>query len=150
VTQAKSSHLSFILKSLITEQRAGSRQVRLHPHHVGDLVTERTWGLKISRKRTCEHPRPLDSAMCVLVDRKFKPLPRLYRASPEFTSIPLIWLAYRNHAPRRSKSGVYAEVVWRKCGEGITEERQSHLDTSTTPVGPLLPQYVHLLVYMRV
>jgi len=50
---------------------------------------------------------------------------------------------YRNYAARHSKSGVYAEVVCRKCGERTTEERQPHMDTSTAPVGPLLPRYAH-------
>ena len=67
-------------------------------------------------------------------------------ASPQFTSIPLIWLTYRNHTARRPKPGVYAEVVCRKCGGRSSEERQSHLDTSTTPVRPLFSQYVHSLV----
>src|SRR5882757_4443488 len=49
------------------------------------------------------------------------------------------WLTYRNHTARRSKSGVHAEVVCRKCRERSTDERQSHLDTSTTPVCPLFP-----------
>ena len=67
-----------------------------------------------------------------------------------FTSISihtsLIRLTCRNHTARRSKPGVYAKVVCRKCGERIREERRSHLDTDTTPVRPLFPQYVHSLV----
>ena len=55
-------------------------------------------------------------------------------------------LTYRNNTSRRSKSGVYAEVVCRKCGERIREDRQPHLDTSATPVCPSFPQYVHSLV----
>ena len=31
------------------------------------------------------------------------------------------WLTYRNYTARRSKLGVYAEVVCRKCGERIAE-----------------------------
>src|SRR5258706_14230248 len=53
------------------------------------------------------------------------------------------WLTFRYHTARRPKSGVYAEVICRKCAEKSTDERQSHLDTSTTPVCPLVPQYVH-------
>ena len=45
---------------------------------------------------------------------------------------------------------LYAEIVCRKCGERGREERQSHLDTSTTPVCPLFLQYVHSLVDVRV
>ena len=56
------------------------------------------------------------------------------------------WLTYRNHTARRPKSGVYAEVVCRKGGERSTNEGQSHLDTSTTPVCPLFSQSVHSLV----
>ena len=59
-------------------------------------------------------------------------------------------LTYRNCTTRRSKSGVYAEVVRRKCGERITEERKPHLDARTTPVGLLFPQYVHSIVNVRV
>jgi hypothetical protein len=57
-----------------------------------------------------------------------------------------IWPTYRNHTARRSKPRVYAEVVCRKCGERVTEERQPHLDTSTTPVCPLFLPYAHLPV----
>ena len=60
------------------------------------------------------------------------------------------WLTYRNHTARRSKSGVYAEVVCRQCGERSTSQRRSHVDTSTTAVCPLIPQYVHSLVDVRV
>src|SRR5258706_1771265 len=59
-------------------------------------------------------------------------------------------LTYRNHTARRSKSAVYAKVVCRKCGDGITEERRSHLDTSTAPVRFLFPPYVHSLVDVHV
>src|SRR5258706_9178289 len=47
------------------------------------------------------------------------------------------WLTYRNHSARCPKSGVYAEVVYRKCGERCSDERQSHLDTSTTLICPI-------------
>ena len=60
------------------------------------------------------------------------------------------WITNRNHTARRSKSGVYAKVVCGKCGERHGEERQSHLDTSTTPVCTLFSQYVHLMAYVRV
>jgi hypothetical protein len=60
------------------------------------------------------------------------------------------WLTSRNYTARNSNPGVYAEVVCRKCGEGITEESQPHLDTSTTPVCHLFLQYVHSLVDVRV
>ena len=59
-------------------------------------------------------------------------------------------LTYRNHIERRSKSGVFAEAGCRKCGKRIREERQPHLDTSTTPVCLLFPQYVRSLVDVRI
>jgi len=66
--------------------------------------------------------------------------PSLYleRAALHFNLRPYhsFWPPYRDHASRHSKSGVYAEVVCRECGERIAEERQPHLDTSTTPVCP--------------
>ena len=55
-------------------------------------------------------------------------------------------LTYRNHTSGRSKSGVYAQLVCRKCGERITEERQLHLDTSATPVCHLFTEDAHLPV----
>ena len=45
------------------------------------------------------------------------------------------WLTYRYHTARRPKSRVYAKLGCRKCGERITEDRRSYLDTRTTPVG---------------
>ncbi len=45
------------------------------------------------------------------------------------------WLTYRNRTARRPKSGVYAEVVYRKCGERSTVERQSRTDRRTTNDG---------------
>ena len=106
-------------------------------------VIEYIWGLKIPRKRTCEHPRPLDRAAYIFTDQESKVVSRTCGASPQFTFIPLISLAYRNHTAGRPKSSVYAEVIYRRCGERSTTERQSHLDTSTTPVCPLLSKYAH-------
>jgi len=113
-------------------------------------VIELIWGLKIPRKRTCEHPRRLHSASYIRLMKNTS----LYldRAALHLNSHPhrSFWLTRRNHTARRSKSGVYAEVVCRKCRERSTSERQSHLDTSTTHVCPLIPQYVHSAVYLRV
>ena len=53
-------------------------------------VIESTWGLKILRKRTCEHPRWLDSTAYILTDAESKPVSRPCGASSQFTSIPLI------------------------------------------------------------
>src|SRR5258706_15875438 len=76
----------------------------------------------------------------------------LERAALRLNSHPYrsFWLIYRNHTARRPKSAVYAEVVCRKCGERSTDERQSHLDTSTTPVCPLFTQSVHSFVDVHV
>src|SRR5258706_5564946 len=46
-------------------------------------------------------------------------------------------LTYRNHTARRSKSAVYTEVDYSKCGERSGEGRQPHLDTSAAPACPL-------------
>src|SRR5882757_9229923 len=53
-------------------------------------VIELIWALKIPRKRTCEHPRLLDSAPYILTDQESKLVSRTCGASPQFTSIPLI------------------------------------------------------------
>ena len=121
-------------------------QGRIHP----TLQIESTWRLKVSRQRTCEHPRWLDSPTRILADEESKPVSRPCSASPQFTSIPLIWLTYRNYTARWSKPGVYTEVVCRECGKSIAEDWQPHLDTSTMPVCPLFPQYIHSLVDVRV
>ena len=104
-------------------------------------MIESIWGLRIPRKRTCEHPRRLDSAAYILTDEESSLY--LERAALHLNLHPYrsFWLTYRNHTARRPKSGVYAEVVCRKCRERITEERRSHLGTSSAPVCPLLPQY---------
>ena len=127
-------------------ESAGSmsdRRQATHTHPTLQPQRDRTiWRLKFQRKRTCEHPRRLDSAAYILTDQESKLVSRTCDASPQVTSTPLIWLTYRNHTARRAKSGVYAEVVCRKRGEKSSDERQSHLDTSATPVCPLFLQYL--------
>ena len=139
--QAKGNHLW-------RRQYADCRQVgRTHPRP-NLKVIESIWGLKIQRKRTCEHPQRLIASRTLSLIKN----PSLYleRAALHLNLHPYrsFWLTYRNHTARRPKSGVYAEVVCRKCGERSSDERQSHLDTSTTPVCPLFLQYeyVHSLV----
>ena len=53
-------------------------------------VIEEIWRLKTPRKRTCEHPRRLDSAVYIFTDQESKPVSRPCGASPQFTSTPLI------------------------------------------------------------
>ena len=79
-------------------------------------LIEQKWGLKLPRKRTCEHPRRLDSvAYNILTDQTFKlvsrPCGALHLNLHQYRSFRLI---NRNHTARRPKSGVYAEVVCRK------------------------------------
>ena len=50
----------------------------------------RIWGLKIPRKKACEHPRRLDSAVYILTDRESKVVSRPCGASPQFISTPPI------------------------------------------------------------
>ena len=122
------------------------RQVAPHSTNPPHYPTLQTWRLKVPRTRTCEHPRWLDSAASTLADQKSKPVSRPCAAPPQLRPYPILRLTYRNHTARRSKSAVYAKVVYRKCGERVTEERLSHLDTSTTPVRPLFPPYVYSMV----
>ena len=144
LTQAESNH--FCARSTSDSRQASQTQPRRSLK-----VIEEIWGLKTPRKRTCEHTRRLDSAAYILTDQN----PSLYldRAALHLNLHPYrsFWLTYRNHTTRRPKSGVYAEVVCRRWGERSTaDERQSHLDTSTTPVCPFYSQYLHSLVDVRV
>ena len=69
---------------------SASRQAsRTHPT-LPPQSDRRNWGLKPPRKRTCEHPRRLDSTACILTDQGSKFVSRPCGASPQFTSIPLI------------------------------------------------------------
>lgn len=67
----------------------------------------------------------------------------LYLNSRSYRSIRL---TYRDYTARRPEPGVYAELVCGKCGEGITQGRLPHVDTSTTPVCHLTPLYLHSLI----
>ena len=66
--------------------------------------------------------------------------PSLYldRTAPHLNLCPYrsFRLTYRYRIARRSQSGVYAEVIHRKCGERTTAKRQLHMGTSTSPVCP--------------
>ena len=55
---------------------------------------------------------------------------------------------HRYYIEGRPTSGVYIEIVCRKRGEGIAEEKCIHVDTSTTPVRPLFSQHVHSPVHV--
>ena len=107
-----------------------------------------TWSNKYGDSRSQER-EPVSSLDCwiVLCASLLIKIPSLFleRAVLHLSLHPYrsFQLTYRNHIARRSKSGLYAEVVCRKCGERIADERQPRLDTSTTPVCSLFPQYVH-------
>ena len=119
------------------------------PHRNLKLI-ESIWGLKIPRKRTCKHLRRPDNARTFSLIKN----PSLYleRAVLHLNLHPYcsFSLTYRNHIARCPKSDLYAEVVCRKCGERRSDERRSHLDTSTAPVCPLFSQLVHSLMDLRV
>ena len=130
---------------------AQSARKQVAPTHVATSGRSNEHG--DSRSRETEPVSTLDG---YIASRAFSLIknPSLYldRAALHLNLHPYLSfrLTYRNHIARRSKSGVYAKVVCRKCGGGIAEERRSDLDTSTTPVCPLFPQYVNSLVDVHV
>src|SRR5258706_11310824 len=81
--QAESNHLCARSNHLCARSTSDSRK------HVLKEI-EQIWGLKIPRKRTCEHSRRLDSTEHILADEESKLVSRTCGASPQFTSIPLI------------------------------------------------------------
>ena len=91
------NHIQLIHSSVrLPAVQAGSRARLTAVKHVTPTprcnlkVIESIWRLKIPRKRTCEHPRRLDSAAYILTDEESKLVSRTCGGPPQFTLIPLI------------------------------------------------------------
>ena len=60
-----------------------------------------------------------------------------------------IWETSRNHTRRRPKAGLCAEIVCRQSEEQVGDQGRQDVDTSPTPVCPLLPHNICLLMHGR-
>ena len=83
------SHSSWFRQRAITFAPKARQASCTHPRRNLKVIGE-IWGLKIPRKRTCEHPQRLDSFADILTDAQSKLVSGPCSASPQFTSILLI------------------------------------------------------------